>query len=107
MPLSRKRRVPMVKESEATGRTLEIYQEIKSALGVPHVNLFYQAYGAHPRFLELHWKLMRPAIQTREFFRFSERLGAEATRAFTTIFPFRIWESALPRPISAMQRSRN
>ncbi len=78
MPLSRKRRVPMVKESEATGRTLEIYQEIKSALGVPHVNLFYQAYGAHPRFLELHWKLMRPAIQTREFFRFSERLGAEA-----------------------------
>lgn len=78
MPLSRKRRLLLLKESDATGRTLEIYQEIKAALGVPHVNLFYQAYGAHPRFLELHWKLMRPAIQTREFFRFSQRLGAEA-----------------------------
>jgi hypothetical protein len=78
MPLSRKRRLPLLRESEATGRTLEIYQEIKDALGVPHVNLFYQAYGVYPRFLELHWKLMRPAIQTREFFRFSQRLGAEA-----------------------------
>ena len=78
MPSSRKRRLPLVREADATGRTLEIYQEIKTALGVPHVNLIFQAFGAHPRFLELMWKYLRPAVETREFFLKADRLGAEA-----------------------------
>jgi hypothetical protein len=78
MPSSRKRRLPLVCEADATGRTLEIYQEIKSALGVPHVNVIFQAYGAYPRFLDVMWKLMRPVVETHEFFSKAERLGAEA-----------------------------
>jgi Halocarboxylic acid dehydrogenase DehI len=78
MPSSRKRRLPLVCEADATGRTLEIYQEIKSALGVPHVNLIFQAYGAHPEFIDLMWKLLRPAVETRDFFVKADRLGAEA-----------------------------
>jgi hypothetical protein len=78
MPSSRKRRLPLVCEADATGRTLEIYQEIKSALGVPHVNVIFQAYGAYPRFLDVMWKLMRPVVETREFFSKADRLGAEA-----------------------------
>jgi hypothetical protein len=82
MPLSRKRRLLMVPEAEASGRTLEIFQEIKQSLGVPHVNLIFQAYAPYPRFLDLMWRSLHPAIETREFFRASERLGAEAyTRA--------------------------
>ncbi|MBV9072568.1 MAG: hypothetical protein JOZ10_02955 [Acidobacteria bacterium] len=78
MPSSRKRRLPFVREGDATGRTLEIYQEIKSALGVPHVNLIFQAYGSVPKFLELMWHQIRLAVGTREFFVKAERLGAEA-----------------------------
>ena len=78
MPLSRKRRLPLVREGDASGRTLEIFQEIKAALGVPHVNLIFQAYAACPRFLDCMWKAMRPAVETREFFQDADRLRAEA-----------------------------
>src|SRR5258708_16872333 len=87
MPLSRKRRLPLVRESDASGRTLEIYQEIKEALGVPHVNLIFQAYGAHPNVLELLWKLLRPALETTEFFNFSSRIGAEGYTRVHNYFP--------------------
>lgn len=78
MPSTRKRRLPLVSEADATGRTHEIYEEIKSALGVPHVNLIFQAYGACPRFLEFMWTMMRPVVETQEFFDTANRLGAEA-----------------------------
>lgn len=78
MPLSRKRRLALVREADASGRTLEIFQEIKTALGVPHVNIIFQAYGAYPRFLESMWKTLRPAVETRDFFQHADRLRAEA-----------------------------
>ena len=67
-----------VAESEATGRTREIYAEIKSALGVPYVDVVFQAYGAYPEFLDLLWTSVEPALQTREFFALAERLRADA-----------------------------
>lgn len=78
MPLTRKRRLPLVREADASGRTLEIYREIKEVLGVPHVNLIFQAFGAYPRFLDLMWKALRPAAETRQFFQHADRLRAEA-----------------------------
>jgi len=87
MPASRKRRLPLVSEADATGRTLEIYQQIKSALGVPHVNVIFQAYGAHPRFLDVMWNLLRPAVATREFFAKADHLGAEAYTWMHNYFP--------------------
>jgi hypothetical protein len=81
-PVKRQRRIALIPESQAEGRVLEIYQEIKAALGVPHVNLLFQAYGAYPKFLDLHWQAMKPTLGTAEFFQFAERLRAEAyTRA--------------------------
>jgi Halocarboxylic acid dehydrogenase DehI len=81
-PVKRQRRITLIPESQAQGRIFEIYQEIKAALGVPHVNLLFQAYGAYPAFLELHWQTMRAVLQTTEFFQFADRLRAEAyTRA--------------------------
>lgn len=78
MPLSRKRRLSLVSETDASGRTLEIYQEIKVALGVPHVNVIFQAYGAYPAALEAIWNALRPCVETSEFFRCAERLRGEA-----------------------------
>jgi len=81
-PVKRQRRIVLVPESEAQGRVLEIYQEIKAALGIPQVNLLFQAYGAYPKFLELHWQAIKPILGTAEFFQFAERLRGEAyTRA--------------------------
>jgi Halocarboxylic acid dehydrogenase DehI len=81
-PVKRQRRITLVPESQAQGRVFEIYQEIKASLGIPHVNLLFQAYGAYPTFLELHWQAMKPALRTAEFFQFADRLRAEAyTRA--------------------------
>lgn len=67
-----------MREADASGRTLEIFQEIKAALGVPHVNLIFQAYAVYPRFLDLMWQKLRPAAETREFFQHADRLRAEA-----------------------------
>ena len=78
MPLSRKRRLPLLREADASGRTLEIYEEIKQALGVPHVNVIFQAYGMFPRFLDVMWKELQSAIDTQDFFRHADRLRAEA-----------------------------
>jgi len=86
MPLSRKRRLSFVREAEASGRTLEIYQEIKNALGVPHLSAIFQAYGAYPRFLDLMWKALHPVLETGEFFEHADRLRAEAYTAMHNYF---------------------
>jgi len=68
----------MVREGDAQGRTREIYQELKQTLGVPHINLVYQLYGAYPKFLELHWQALKPAMDSAEFFAFAERIRGDA-----------------------------
>jgi len=75
-----------VREADASGRTVEIYREIKNALGVPHLNVIFQAYGAYPRFLDLTWKLLRPVVETGEFFENADRLRAEAYTAMHNYF---------------------
>ena len=82
MPWRRGNKLKLVREPEAEGKTREIYEDIKQSLGVPHVNAIFQAYAVYPRFLERHWAVMKPVLETREFFVISDRLGAEAyTRA--------------------------
>ncbi len=78
MSWKRGNRLPLVAEREAQGRTAEIYQEIRAALGVPHVSLIFQAYAAYPPFLEMHWTRLQPLVATREFFALADRLRADA-----------------------------
>src|SRR5947209_996951 len=75
---SRKHKLHLVREHEADGRIAEIYAEIRETLGIPHVNVLFQAFASFPEFFELYWKALKPALETQEFFSFSERLGAEA-----------------------------
>lgn len=68
-----------VREGEAEGRTAEIFEEMKAALGLPHVSMLFEAYGVYPKFLELHWGMLQPLLQGGSFFRLADRLRAEAS----------------------------
>lgn len=82
MKWKRGNRLKLVSENEASGRTREIFAEVRYALGLPAVPLLYRAYATFPAFLEVHWEAFRPAMQSRQFFTLGNRLAAEAyTRA--------------------------
>jgi hypothetical protein len=76
--MAAKGKLTLVRESEASGRTSDIFRELKTALGMPYVSLLYKAYAAYPRFLDLHWQAFKPVLETQEFFDLAERLRAEA-----------------------------
>ena len=63
---------------EAKGRVREIFDEIKAALGVPQVNVIFQAYAAYPAFLDLYWQSVKAAVETQEFFLLADRLRGDA-----------------------------
>jgi hypothetical protein len=77
MPLKKGKPVFMREHQADEGRQL-IFQQIKEALGVPHVNLVFLAYAAHPKFLEMWWRAAKPILESQEFFTLSERVRAEA-----------------------------
>ncbi len=68
----------VVPEAQAEGRTLEIYSEIKNALGLRYVNVGFQVYGGYPVFLDAFWRMLKPAVETSVFFDLGERLRADA-----------------------------
>lgn len=82
MTWKRGSRLKLVSEAEASPPIRAIFDEVRHGLGVSAIPVLYQAYAAVPRFLELHWRALRPALSTHAFFRLGERLAAETyTRA--------------------------
>jgi len=82
MRWKRGHRLKLISDSEASGRTLEIFREVRESLGTPAVPMLYRAYAICPKFLDIHWQAFRPAVQSRQFFVLGERLTAECyTRA--------------------------
>lgn len=77
MPLKKGKPV-LIREHEAADDIKPIFADIKEDLGVPHINVLFQAYAAHPKFLRLFWRAMKPIVETQEFFGLAERLRAEA-----------------------------
>jgi hypothetical protein len=71
-------RLKLVREREAEGRTREIFDELKQALGIPFTPVVYQALAAYPSFLDLHWQEFAPVLATEQFFQLGERLRGEA-----------------------------
>lgn len=71
-------RLKLVGEAEAPPRTREIFDEVRHGLGLPSVPVLYQAYGAYPEFLQLHWQAFRQAVESRQFFLVGARLAAES-----------------------------
>lgn len=93
----------LVRESDAVGRTREIYRELKQALGIPHINLVYQLYGAYPVFLDLHWRAFKAAVASAEFFDAAEKIRAEAYTRVHNYFSVPALDEAL-RQLSAGAR---
>ena len=87
MPWRKGNKLKVVREEEAQGRVAEIFREVKEALGVPHVNVIFQAYAAYPEFLERLWEAAHPLVQSREFFELADRIGAEAYTRMHNYFP--------------------
>ena len=71
-------KLKLVREREAAGRTREIFDDLKRALGVPGIPLLYQAYAALPEFLDMHWRAFKPLLATGHFWQLADRLRGEA-----------------------------
>jgi hypothetical protein len=83
MPWRKGNRLRLVTETEARGRTLEIYDDIRVTLGLPIAPTAFQAFAAVPAFLELAWSALAPLAHTQEFFVLADRLRADAyTRCY-------------------------
>ncbi|HYH01234.1 MAG TPA: halocarboxylic acid dehydrogenase DehI family protein [Terriglobales bacterium] len=78
MPWRKGHKLKLVPENQAQGRVREIFEEVKRTLGIPYLDDFYQALGAYPAFLEMHWKAVRPIAQSQQFFALAARLRADA-----------------------------
>ena len=78
MPWRKGNKLKLVPENEADERTRQIYNEIRSAFGIPNVHLIFQAFAAYPAFLQLHWRALKPAVASKGFFELAERLRADA-----------------------------
>lgn len=74
----KRQKLRLVPESEADSEVLEIYGEIKHALGLPYVNPMFQALAAYPKYFRVLWNALHPDLETREFFSLAQRLAAEA-----------------------------
>lgn len=68
----------LVSEQAADPAVAALFEEIRQTLGVPLVAKMFQALAAHPRFLELHWQAVKPALAADEFYRCAARLRAQA-----------------------------
>ena len=54
--------VKMVSEEEASGRVKEIYDEIKSTLGIDFVPNLYRVMASKPAFLEANWNKVKAVM---------------------------------------------
>ena len=52
----------MVSEEEASGKAKEIYDEIKSRLGIDFVPNLYKVMASKPDYLEANWKKVKAVM---------------------------------------------
>ena len=57
--------ISIMPEEEATGRVAEIFEEIRSDLGIDFVPNLYRVMAPNPRFLEANWNKVK-AVMTEE-----------------------------------------
>ena len=99
MPWRKGTRLRLVSEADAPPATRQVYDGIKSALGLPVLHLYYPALGAYPEFLRLHWETVREIARSQELFDAAERLRADAytrTHNYFRVGDLRSYTSASP-----------
>ena len=74
--------IKMVEEEEATGRTKDVYANIKETLGTDFVPNLYKAMGANPAYLEANWnKVKAIMIESTKLDRLTKEVIAVAVAA--------------------------
>lgn len=56
--------VKLIAEDQATGKTREIYDDIKASLGIDFVPNMYRAMAVKPEFLEANWHKIKTVMKT-------------------------------------------
>ncbi len=51
--------IKMISEDEATGKVKDIYEEIKSQLGIDFVPNLYKTMASKPNYLEVNWNKVK------------------------------------------------
>jgi alkylhydroperoxidase/carboxymuconolactone decarboxylase family protein YurZ len=54
--------IKMISEEEATGKVKEIYEEIKSELGIDFVPNLYKVMASKPGYLEANWNKVKTVM---------------------------------------------
>ena len=54
--------VKMISEEEATGKAKQVYDEIKSQLGIDFVPNLYKVMAAKPAYLEANWNKVKAVM---------------------------------------------
>ena len=54
--------IKMISEKEATGKVKDIYEEIKSRLGIDFVPNLYKVMAAKPDYLEANWNKVKTVM---------------------------------------------
>ncbi len=54
--------IKMISEEEATGKVKDIYEEIKSKLGIHFVPNLYKVMGSKPDYLEANWNKVKAVM---------------------------------------------
>ena len=54
--------IKMINEDEATGKTAEIYQDIKNTLGIDFVPNMYKVMAAKTGYLEINWSKIKTVM---------------------------------------------
>jgi hypothetical protein len=70
--------IPEIRESEAPAETAAIYAELRTASGLPLVNLIWRHFAALPGVLPWAWRAVRPAAQ-------AGLVGAAASRVVESL----------------------
>ncbi len=55
--------IKMIGEDEATGKTKEIYKDIRESLGIDFVPNMYKVMASKPAYLEINWKKIKAVMK--------------------------------------------
>ena len=74
--------IKMVEEEDATGRTKDVYADIKETFGINFVPNLYKVMGANPAYLEANWnKVKAIMIESTKLDRLTKEVIAVAVAA--------------------------
>jgi len=71
-------RLPEIRESEAPPQIAALYDDIRTVMGVPFVNLIHRYLATIPGALESAWEIGRPAFVEGRLDRWAEEIAARA-----------------------------